>query len=104
MRVPIAGNFGGVVFYDASQTWKHFSQITLRFEGDDGLRQSAGAGLFYMLPIGPLRAEYAWKLTRRTIPFEVVDVTDPANPRPLPGTGTVRESPGQFFISIGFPF
>jgi hypothetical protein len=57
-----------------------------------------------MLPIGPLRAEYAWKFTRRTIPFTVVDVTDPKNPIPTGIRAQTRESPGQFFISIGFPF
>ncbi len=104
LRVPIAGNFGAVAFYDAAQVWTNFSQIKLRFEGADGLRQGAGAGLFYMLPIGPLRAEYAWKLTRRTIPFTVVDVTDPTHPIDTGIRSQTRESPGQFFISIGFPF
>ena len=56
-----------------------------------------------MLPIGPLRAEYAFSLHRRVVPFQIVDVTDPAHPLVL-GRSQVRESPGQFFISIGFPF
>lgn len=104
LRVPLAGNLGAVAFYDAAQAWSSFSQINLRFEGADGLRQGAGVGLFYMLPIGPLRAEYAWKFTRRTIPFSVVDVTDPKNPIDTGIRSQTRESPGQFFISIGFPF
>ena len=105
LRFPIVGNLGGTVFYDASQVWRSFSQVKLKFEGDDGLRQSVGFGLFYMLPIGPLRAEYAWKVTRRTIPFEVVNVSvTPAEVLPVSPTPTVRESPGQFFVSIGFPF
>lgn len=103
LRIPIAGNLGAVAFYDAAQVWANFSQINLRFEGADGLRQGAGAGLFYMLPIGPLRAEYAWKFTRRTIPFTVVDVSVPEN-NPTGIRSQTRESPGQFFISIGFPF
>ena len=80
--------------------------MKLKFEGDDGLRQSVGAGLFYMLPIGPLRAEYAWKVARRTIPYDVVNVTDPEHPIVIPlfPTPTVRESAGQFYVSIGFPF
>jgi outer membrane protein insertion porin family len=106
LRFPIFGNLGGTVFYDASQVWKRFSQVNLKFESDDGLRQSVGFGLFYMLPIGPLRAEYAWKVTRRTIPYEVINVTDPQNPVVLPISPmpTTRESAGQFFVSIGFPF
>ncbi|MGH9369238.1 MAG: BamA/TamA family outer membrane protein, partial [Thermoanaerobaculia bacterium] len=95
---------GGVLFYDAAQVWKRFSSIGLRFEGFDGLRQGAGAGLWYMLPIGPLRAEYSWKLTRRTIPFAVVDVTNPDDPQELFCCSQARESAGQFYISIGFPF
>jgi outer membrane protein insertion porin family len=115
IRIPIVGNLGGTVFYDAAQVWKDFSSITLRLEGDDGLRQGVGVGLFYMLPIGPLRAEYAWKVTRRVIPFDIINVTDctqqnpcpPNFPPPYPdplGQSTTRESPGQFYISIGFPF
>jgi len=103
-RVPIAGNLGAVAFYDASQVWTSFSQINLSFEGADGLRQGAGAGLFYMLPIGPLRAEYSWKFQRRTIPFSVIDVTDPKNPVDTGIRSSTRESPGELFISIGFPF
>ncbi len=75
LRVPIAGNLGGSVFYDAAQVWKSFSSVGWHFEGSDGLRQAVGVGLWYMLPIGPLRAEYAWKLTRRVIPITIVDVT-----------------------------
>ncbi len=117
VRIPIAGNFGGTVFYDAAQVWKDFSSITLRFEGDNGLRQGVGVGLWYMLPIGPLRAEYAWKLTRRVIPTTIVNVTgcttkDPCPPFPGPpdfpenpiGITQTRESAGQFYVSIGFPF
>ena len=77
LRLPIVGNLGGSIFYDAAQVWKSFSSLGWRFEGDDGLRQAVGAGLWFMLPIGPLRAEYAWKVTRRTIPSRILDVTDP---------------------------
>jgi outer membrane protein assembly complex protein YaeT len=105
LRIPIAGNLGGSVFYDAAQVWKSFSSVGWRFEGSDGLRQGVGVGLWFMLPIGPLRAEYAWKLTRREIPITIVNVDDPD---PLKwsviGNATTRESPGQFFVSIGFPF
>ncbi len=104
IRFPIAGNLGGVVFYDAAQVWRRFSSMNLGFEGFDGLRQGAGAGLWFMLPVGPLRAEYSWKLTRRTIPFEIVDVTEPDLPEPLYCCFETRESAGQFYISIGFPF
>ncbi len=103
LRFPIAGNLGGVVFYDAAQVWSRFTSVKLSFEGADGLRQGAGVGLFYMLPIGPLRAEYAWKLNRRLVPTDIVDVTDKLNPQVLLQRQEL-ESPGQFYISIGFPF
>jgi outer membrane protein insertion porin family len=109
LRIPIWGNLGGTVFYDAAQVWKDFSSINLHMEGEDGLRQGVGVGLFYMLPIGPLRAEYAWKVTRRVIPFAIADVTGCtaesgcSNP-PILGYSSTRESAGQFFVSIGFPF
>ncbi|HEY7574810.1 MAG TPA: POTRA domain-containing protein, partial [Thermoanaerobaculia bacterium] len=101
IRIPIAGNLGAVVFYDAAQVWRRFTSMNLRFEGFDGLRQGAGAGLWFMLPVGPLRAEYSWKLTRRTIPFEIVNVDDTSETFCCFET---RESAGQFYISIGFPF
>lgn len=105
LRVPIAGNLGGSIFYDAAQVWKSFSSLGWRFEGNDGLRQGVGVGLWFMLPIGPLRAEYAWKLTRRVIPISIVDVTSPNVPDwNILGYSSTRESPGQFFVSIGFPF
>ena len=83
-------------------------------EGEDGLRQGVGVGLFYMLPIGPLRAEYAWKVTRRVIPYDIINVTGCTQQNPCPPNfppsfdppqhGSTRESAGQFYVSIGFPF
>jgi outer membrane translocation and assembly module TamA len=102
LRFPIEGNLGGVVFYDAAQVWSKFTSVKLSFEGADGLRQGAGVGLFYMLPIGPLPGEYAWKLTAsaRTDGHLRVSV--------VPGETLLQrqtlESPGQFYVSIGFPF
>jgi outer membrane protein assembly complex protein YaeT len=108
LRIPIAGNLGAVVFYDAAQVWRDLSQVTLRFEGESGLRQGAGFGLRFMTPIGPARVEYGWPLMARTIPFSIVQVdTDPRTGRAFLvntfGQDTVRES-GHFFFSIGYPF
>ena len=108
LRIPIAGNLGGVIFYDAAQVWRDFSQVSLRFEGASGLRQGAGFGLRFMTPIGPARVEYGWPLMARTIPFSIVQVdTDPRTGRAFLvntfGQDTVRES-GHFFFSIGYPF
>jgi len=109
LRIPIFGGLGATLFYDASQVWKDASEIRLSIEGDEGLRQGVGVGLRYLTPIGPVRAEYGWPVSARTIPFKVT-TTDANNnvvtpPECLPGgcTGATREK-GRFFISIGYPF
>ncbi|HQK99371.1 MAG TPA: outer membrane protein assembly factor BamA [Smithellaceae bacterium] len=50
----------GVVFYDAGNTWN--SGIYL-----DDLCQTAGVGVRWYSPIGPLRLEYGWVLDRRNL-------------------------------------
>ena len=50
----------GVVFYDAGNTWN--SGIHL-----DDLCQTAGVGVRWYSPIGPLRLEYGWVLDRRNL-------------------------------------
>ncbi|MGH9400323.1 MAG: POTRA domain-containing protein, partial [Thermoanaerobaculia bacterium] len=107
LRIPIAGNLGGVVFWDAAQVWKDFSQIRFQFESDKGLRQGIGFGLRYLTPIGPVRVEYGWPVKPRTIPFDVVEPITDANGN-VTGFNvlkhdTVKES-GRFFFSIGYPF
>src|SRR5438093_5921051 len=109
LRFPIFGDFGGTLFYDASQVWKDVSQIHVGFEGTDGLRQGVGVGLRYMTPIGPLRVEYGWPVEPRTIAFNVTTTDqDSCKARSAPApcvlaTGTTREK-GRFFFSIGYPF
>jgi outer membrane protein insertion porin family len=101
IRIPIAGNLGGDVFYDASQVWPNFSDIRLRFEGVDGLRQSVGIGLHYMLPIGPVRVGLGMPIRPQTIPFNVIDITKKGS-APL-ATGSTKERL-RFFFSLGYPF
>jgi outer membrane protein insertion porin family len=74
--VPIRGAFFGVLFADVGNVWEDLASIDL---GD--VRSDAGLGLRIVTPIGPVRAEYAWKLDRKP-----------------------EESPGQFYFSIGIPF
>jgi outer membrane protein insertion porin family len=112
-RFPIFGDLGGTVFYDLAQVWKDFSDLNVRFEGDDGLRQTAGVGLRYMTPIGPLRAEYGMPLQPKTIPYDITTPPDAdgncvsgtvlAKGRCVLGHGTVKEK-GRFIITIGYPF
>ncbi len=57
LRFPVRNNFGGVLFLDAANV---FDQ--LRFDNRFHLLATAGAGLRYRTPIGPLRIDFAFKL------------------------------------------
>ena len=109
LRIPLLGYLGGTLFYDAAQVWQDVSQIHLGIEGTDGLRQGVGVGLRYMTPIGPVRAEYGWPVSARTIPFRVTTADEngnvfvPPECKALECTGSTKEK-GRFFISIGYPF
>ena len=109
LRVPIFGDLGGTLFYDAAQVWRDVSQIHLGIEGTDGLRQGVGVGLRYLTPIGPVRAEYGWPVSARTISFQVTTTDEtgkvvvPPECLPLGCTGSTKEK-GRFFVSIGYPF
>ena len=106
-RVPILGNLGVSVFYDLAQVWENPGDINLRIEGATGLRQSIGAGLHYLTPIGPLRLEYGRPLEPRTIPYDVT-TTDKGGLCPAPPctlrTGLTTKETGRVFLSIGYPF
>jgi outer membrane protein insertion porin family len=60
LRFPIVGKLKGGVFWDAGNVWDTSDQLDL---GD--LRHSAGAGLRYIFPFGPIRVEYSWILGER---------------------------------------
>jgi len=79
-RFPIFGDFGGVLFYDGG---------TVKIEGiafEDDYRDAAGFGFRFKTPVGPVSAEFAWKLDRRDYQY--------ANQE-------IRESPFRFNFSIG---
>jgi len=76
LRFRIWRQLQGAVFVDVGNVYRLVSDFSL---GD--LRESAGAGLRFMTPIGPFRMEYSIILDR------------------LPD-----EEPGQFYISIGQAF
>jgi outer membrane protein insertion porin family len=108
-RYPILGNLGISVFYDLAQVWAAPGNINFKVEGVNGLRQSIGAGIHYMTPVGPLRLEYARPVDLRTIHYQVTSTLDengePCDPSPciLVRDATVKES-GRIFLSIGYPF
>ena len=115
VRIPILDGFGATIFYDASQVWRDVSQIHFALEGDDGLRQGFGVGLRYMTPIGPVRAEYGWPVSPRTITYNATSTVTDTNGKTTttildcpeksgrPCTAATREK-GRFFVSIGYPF
>jgi outer membrane protein assembly factor BamA len=60
LRFPIVKRLWGGVFYDAGNAFALVRELRL-----DALRQSAGAGLRFMFPFGPVRLEHAWVLYPR---------------------------------------
>jgi len=59
VRVPVTANIGGVVFVDGGNVWPGTHDFNL---GD--LRYDVGGGLRYRTPVGPLRVDLGWQLTR----------------------------------------
>ena len=106
-RIPIAGNLGAAVFWDAAQVWQSFSGIRFQFEGAAGLRQGVGLGLRYLTPIGPVRIEYGWPIQPRTIGFDILQPIVNAQGQVVDfkvlGHDTTKEK-GRLFFSIGYPF
>lgn len=59
-RVPLQHGISVALFVDAGSVWFH----GVPNAGFD-LRESAGLGLRYLTPIGPISLDYGWKLDRR---------------------------------------
>ena len=63
LRVPIVGGFGAVGFMDAGNVFNRVSDF------DFGqIKPTAGLGLRYLSPIGPLRIDLGFKLDRGRLP------------------------------------
>ncbi len=104
-RFPIAGAFGGQIFYDATQVWGDGS-FHLGFEGDRGLRQSVGFGVRYLTPVGPLRFEYGRVLHPKTLEVPLL-LFDEASGNVVPidhRTVIQKEATYKLFLSIGYAF
>jgi outer membrane protein assembly complex protein YaeT len=59
LRVPLWRSLGGVVFVEAGNAFERSWQINF-----DDLRADAGVGLRYLTPIGPIRFDFGYQLTR----------------------------------------
>lgn len=64
LRFPIRGPAGGAIFYDGGAVIVSQPGVTLT----DPYRHSAGVGLRFATPVGPVGFEFAWKLDMR--PYE----------------------------------
>ena len=63
LRLPSWKDVGAVAFVDAGQVFGHVGDFDIR-----KLRPTAGVGLRYRSPIGPLRVDLGFKLNRQTFP------------------------------------
>jgi outer membrane protein insertion porin family len=76
-RLDLGRNLELTLFYDIGR----LSRATQVEESSSDWRESAGLGLWYHTPVGPIGVLYGWKLDRRS-----------------------GEDPGQFHFSIGYTF
>jgi outer membrane protein insertion porin family len=75
LRSSLGKGFGLVTFFDAGNVWTKIENIDLSF------RYTAGLGLRYRTPVGPISIDYGHKLDRRS-----------------------GESAGEIHFNIGHPF
>ena len=59
VRVPVTTNIGGVVFFDGGNVWPE----RLDFDFSD-MKYDIGAGIRYRTPVGPLRFDFGYQLTK----------------------------------------
>lgn len=75
LRMPIWKSLGAVVFIDAGNVWRRIKGMNFQ------LRETAGVGIRYNTPVGPIRIDYGYKLDRER-----------------------KESAGELHFSIGHAF
>lgn len=90
LRTDIGRSISIVPFLDFGNVWIKASDFS-----PTDIKYTAGIGLRYATPVGPLRVDYGYKLKRDDI---CVDRTAPMPPKCSP------ESPGAIHFSIGHAF
>jgi outer membrane translocation and assembly module TamA len=63
LRFPVRGVLGGVAFIDAGNVYRTVAEMNLA-----QIRASAGFGLRYRSPVGPIRVDLGIKLDRKILP------------------------------------
>ncbi|MDH3214799.1 MAG: BamA/TamA family outer membrane protein [Candidatus Krumholzibacteria bacterium] len=58
LRVPLVWKFGGAAFVDVGQVWRHVEDL----DADD-VEVAVGPGVMIQTPVGPLRADWGYRLT-----------------------------------------
>jgi outer membrane protein assembly factor BamA len=59
VRVPVTTNIGGVLFLDAGNVWPGTLDVNV-----DDMKYDAGVGIRYRTPVGPLRLDFGYQLTK----------------------------------------
>ncbi len=62
LRIPLFWLFVGTYFIDGGYVWPEITDFNI-----SDIRLSTGIGLALMTPLGPIRVDYGYKLTRRKI-------------------------------------
>jgi outer membrane protein insertion porin family len=95
LRFSLPWIFQGALFFDGGNVWERPEDMKLRkilsFAGGAGyndMRYSAGAGLRIGTPVGPIRADYGWKIRSDRSPVEP----------------DLSSAQGEFHFSLGHPY
>jgi outer membrane protein assembly complex protein YaeT len=109
LRFPLVGKtLGGVLFHDMGNVYDSLSDVSFRFKQRDRqdfnyMVHSAGVGLRYRTPIGPVRVDLGYSPNAPRFTGYTGTLTDLINGA-LQLTVPQRVSPFQFFFSLGQTF
>jgi outer membrane protein insertion porin family len=109
LRFPLVGKtLGGVLFHDMGNVYDSLSDVSFRFKQRDRqdftyMVHSAGIGLRYRTPIGPVRVDLGYSPNAPRFTGYTGTLTDLINGA-LQLTVPQRVSPFQFFFSLGQTF